>query len=166
MHSYPEIKRLTKISGLPVSTIPLRGRLPSCPLSTLRVRIFYPFLLGYRGRNCRNRGPLAAAALGENGVALKDALQRRISTLATAAATAEVRLMIDAEQSWLQPAIDNTVYSLQVIHGRGGMWRRAVRAMVMAPRFLLPRRCQPPGGSIFLNNHVKSRPPTMADLYI
>ncbi|CAM9371488.1 unnamed protein product [Laminaria digitata] len=63
--------------------------------------------------NCRNRGPLAAAALGENGVALKDAMQRRISTLATAAATAEVRLMIDAEQSWLQPAIDNTVYSLQ-----------------------------------------------------
>ena len=60
---------------------------------------------------------MAAAALGENGVALKDAMQRRISTLATAAATAEVRLMIDAEQSWLQPAIDNTVYGLQVRSG-------------------------------------------------
>lgn len=30
---------------------------------------------------------------------------------------AGVRLMIDAEQSWLQPAIDNEVYSLQVSRG-------------------------------------------------
>lgn len=116
IHSYPGIDQDL---GLPVSTKPLRRRLSSCPLSTPRVCICYPFLLHYRGRNCRNRGPLAAAALGENGLALKDAMQRRISTLATAAATAEVRLMIDAEQSWLQPAIDNTVYSLQVIHVRG-----------------------------------------------
>lgn len=40
---------------------------------------------------------------------------------------AEVRLMIDAEQSWLQPAIDNEVYSLQVCMGKGGVlfvWAR------------------------------------------
>lgn len=58
---------------------------------------------------------MAAAALDEDGVALKEAIQGRITMLATAAAKAEVRLMIDAEQSWLQPAIDNTVYSLQVV---------------------------------------------------
>lgn len=57
---------------------------------------------------------MAAAALDEKGIALKEATQGRIRSLATAAAAAQVRLMIDAEQSWLQPAIDNTVYSLQV----------------------------------------------------
>lgn len=57
---------------------------------------------------------MAAAALTDEGLALKKAMQGRIGKLATAAAAAEVRLMIDAEQSWLQPAIDNTVYSLQV----------------------------------------------------
>lgn len=41
-------------------------------------------------------------------------MQDRIRTLSRAAAEAEVRLLIDAEQSWLQPAIDNTVYGLQV----------------------------------------------------
>ncbi|CAN0116601.1 unnamed protein product, partial [Hapterophycus canaliculatus] len=62
---------------------------------------------------CRIPGPMAAAALGESGVALKKAMRRRIQTLAVAAAASGVRLMIDAEQSWLQPAIDNEVYSLQ-----------------------------------------------------
>lgn len=57
---------------------------------------------------------MAAAALSESGVALKKAMNRRIKTLAVAAAASGVRLMIDAEQSWLQPAIDNEVYSLQV----------------------------------------------------
>ena len=106
----------------------LRGRFPS-PLDSPCLHFFHPFCC--RARNCRNRGPLAAAALGENGVALKDAMQRRITKLAVAAANAEVRLMIDAEQSWLQPAIDNTVYSLQVI--------RACHActVVAAPRSYL-----------------------------
>lgn len=60
---------------------------------------------------------MAAAALDADGVKIKEAMQGRISTLAKVAAVAEVRLMIDAEQSWLQPAIDNTVYSLQVWWG-------------------------------------------------
>lgn len=60
---------------------------------------------------------MAAAALDADGVKIKEAMQGRISTLAKVAAAAEVRLMIDAEQSWLQPAIDNTVYSLQVWRG-------------------------------------------------
>lgn len=64
--------------------------------------------------NCRTPGPMAAAALNEDGVALKNAMQGRISALARVAAESEVRMMIDAEQSWLQPAIDNTVYGLQV----------------------------------------------------
>ncbi|CAB1102775.1 unnamed protein product [Ectocarpus sp. CCAP 1310/34] len=64
--------------------------------------------------HCRIPGPMAAAALSENGVALKKTMYRRIATLATAAASSGVRLMIDAEQSWLQPAIDNEVYSLQL----------------------------------------------------
>ncbi|CAN0086643.1 unnamed protein product [Pylaiella littoralis] len=64
--------------------------------------------------HCRIPGPMAAAALREEGVALKKTMHRRIATLATFAADSEVRLMIDAEQSWLQPAIDNEVYSLQL----------------------------------------------------
>ncbi|CAM9685874.1 unnamed protein product, partial [Scytosiphon promiscuus] len=64
--------------------------------------------------HCRIPGPMAAAALGDSGVALKKAMHRRIETLAVAAAASGVRLMIDAEQSWLQPAIDNEVYSLQL----------------------------------------------------
>lgn len=61
---------------------------------------------------------MSEAALNEEGVALKNAMVGRIQTLARAAAESGVRLMIDAEQSWLQPAIDNTVYSLQVVKGR------------------------------------------------
>lgn len=57
---------------------------------------------------------MAAAALDKDGMTLKEAMQRRITALARAAADGGVRLMIDAEQSWLQPAIDNTVYGLQV----------------------------------------------------
>lgn len=78
-------------------------------------RILLPLHDGrFTDRNCRNPGPMAAAALDANGVALKEAMWGRIAALAQAAAEAEVRLMIDAEQSWFQPAIDNIVYGLQV----------------------------------------------------
>ena len=57
---------------------------------------------------------MATAALDDEGLALKEAMQHRIGILASAASVSGVRLMIDAEQSWLQPAAGNTIYSLQV----------------------------------------------------
>ncbi|CAM9487469.1 unnamed protein product [Ascophyllum nodosum] len=45
--------------------------------------------------------------------ALLEAMQRRVRALADGASASGVRLMIDAEQSWLQPAIENNVHGLQ-----------------------------------------------------
>jgi len=62
---------------------------------------------------CHTRGPLYDAALrGEEGLLLA-ALRQRVETLAAYAETKGVRLMIDAEQTYFQPAIDNCVLDLQ-----------------------------------------------------
>jgi hydroxyproline dehydrogenase len=60
----------------------------------------------------------AAAALSAADQARLARLDARLSQLATAAQTARVRLLVDAEQTYLQPAIDWFVLRLQARHNR------------------------------------------------
>jgi len=62
---------------------------------------------------CLNQGPLYKSALNDEEQKLMKAFNHRLHTLADEARKLEVRLMIDAEQSYFQPAIDNTVLDLQ-----------------------------------------------------
>lgn len=54
------------------------------------------------------------AALDAEETKLMHALRDRIDKLATTASSVGVRLMIDAEQTYFQEAIDNIVTDLQV----------------------------------------------------
>ncbi|KAI3437761.1 hypothetical protein D9Q98_000208 [Chlorella vulgaris] len=67
---------------------------------------------------CRSRGPFAEAALDADEQRLLRNMMRRVERLAQAAAEADVRLLVDAEHSYFQPAIDNTVTELQRTHNR------------------------------------------------
>ena len=63
-------------------------------------------------RLCREKGPLKTAALSEEETELMQGMQLRLETLARRASSLGVRLMIDAEQSYFQPAIDHLVLDL------------------------------------------------------
>jgi len=71
----------------------------------------------YRGAEiasrCKNTGPFARAALDQEELQLLDNMIGRVNTLAQAAAESGVRIMIDAEHSYFQPAIDSVVTELQ-----------------------------------------------------
>jgi len=62
---------------------------------------------------CRNKGPLSQAALDDEERALLARLQDRAHKIAKTAEEQGVRLMIDAENSYFQPAIDSIVTDLQ-----------------------------------------------------
>ena len=64
-------------------------------------------------RLCRAPGPLAASALTPAEYDGLDAMLGRLRGLATAAATAGVRLFVDAEQAAVQPAIAHAARALQ-----------------------------------------------------
>jgi proline dehydrogenase len=71
----------------------------------------------YRGTEiasrCKEEGPFSRAALDEEELRLLDNMLRRVNILAEAAVDAGVRLMVDAEHSYFQPAIDSVVTELQ-----------------------------------------------------
>jgi len=62
---------------------------------------------------CRESGPLSQAVLSDWEIQAAHAMSERIDTLAARASELGVSLMIDAEQTYFQPAIDNIVYRLQ-----------------------------------------------------
>jgi proline dehydrogenase len=62
---------------------------------------------------CLEEGPFARAALSETEAALVASTIARVRGLAEMAHELDVRLMIDAEHSYFQPAIDNVVLDLQ-----------------------------------------------------
>lgn len=68
--------------------------------------------------NARPGTPLAAAALNEQEKGLLKAMMTRLTTLVEFAKAKQVRLMIDAEQTYFQPAIDNLVLELQRKYNR------------------------------------------------
>ncbi|GAB4819231.1 hypothetical protein N2152v2_006277 [Parachlorella kessleri] len=64
-------------------------------------------------KRCRSEGPFSRAALNDEEEQLLRNMMRRVETLADIAAEGKVRLMIDAEHTYFQPAIDNTTIMLQ-----------------------------------------------------
>ena len=61
---------------------------------------------------CKSIGPLASASLNDDERKLMKQLQKRADSLAKLASDLGVRLMIDAEHSYFQPAIDNITTGL------------------------------------------------------
>lgn len=64
-------------------------------------------------KSCKEKGPLWEAALTEEEINLMTKMKERIATLVENAKQLGVRLMIDAEQTYFQPSIDNFVLSMQ-----------------------------------------------------
>ena len=62
---------------------------------------------------CLDSGPFQAASLSPEELSLMEEMERRTRSLALLANELDVRLMIDAEHSYFQPAIDNIVLNLQ-----------------------------------------------------
>ncbi|KAK9839435.1 hypothetical protein WJX81_001871 [Elliptochloris bilobata] len=67
---------------------------------------------------CRAPGPLALSALSTEELALLEAMMNRLARCAKAAFEANVRLMVDAEHSYFQPAIDHAATELQRTYNR------------------------------------------------
>mmetsp|Transcript_12829 Transcript_12829/g.19453 ORF Transcript_12829/g.19453 Transcript_12829/m.19453 type:complete len:566 (-) Transcript_12829:30-1727(-) len=63
--------------------------------------------------SCRDIGPLALAAPSREEIELLDNMTRRVEAVAEEAANCGVRLLIDAEQTYMQPGIDNLTVNLQ-----------------------------------------------------
>ena len=61
---------------------------------------------------CTEKGPLFASILNEEERILFAKMKQRLYDLAALAQSEGVRIMIDAEQTYFQPAIDNLTYSL------------------------------------------------------
>mmetsp|Transcript_78327 Transcript_78327/g.227242 ORF Transcript_78327/g.227242 Transcript_78327/m.227242 type:complete len:572 (+) Transcript_78327:110-1825(+) len=70
--------------------------------------------------SCKEIGPLALATPTDEEIELIEAMYERGHTLANTAAETGTRLLIDAEQTRFQPAIDNLVLDLQQIHNQVG----------------------------------------------
>jgi proline dehydrogenase len=64
-------------------------------------------------KHCRAPGPLYLSKLSEEELRLLNNMMRRLYTIAEAAAERNVRLMIDAEHTYFQPAIDHAAVELQ-----------------------------------------------------
>jgi proline dehydrogenase len=62
--------------------------------------------------HCRTAGPLSLAALNDEEKLLVKRMRERIESLAALAESLGVRIMIDAEHTYFQPAIDNITYNL------------------------------------------------------
>lgn len=69
-------------------------------------------------RRCRHAGPLRLATLSTEELDMYDQMYLRLDSLASLASDLGVRLMIDAEQTYFQPAIDSLVLRLQRKYNR------------------------------------------------
>lgn len=69
-------------------------------------------------RRCRLHGPLYHSALDTSECSALDAMLARLEMIATRAKALGVRLMIDAEHSYFQPAIDHAVLHLSRKYNR------------------------------------------------
>lgn len=88
-----------------------RIRLADMPAMVARIR--------RHGTSTPLSNELCAVALTREEVGLADALLGRVAKLAAAAADKGVRLMIDAEHTYFQPAIDHTTQVLSLKYNRG-----------------------------------------------
>ncbi len=65
------------------------------------------------------RASLQSAALDAEEVRLVSAMRQRLRRLAAAASQAQVKVMVDAEHTYFQPAIDHLTLELSRAHNRG-----------------------------------------------
>ena len=70
-------------------------------------------------QRCRQPGPLSRASLDAEEVEALRRMLGRLDAIAACANEQGVRLMVDAEHSYFQPAIDHAVLRLQRTHNRG-----------------------------------------------
>jgi len=70
-------------------------------------------------QQCRQPGPLSRASLDAEEVEALRRMLGRLDAIAACAKEQGVRLMVDAEHSYFQPAIDHAVLRLQRTHNRG-----------------------------------------------
>ncbi len=76
--------------------------------------------LSHLVKHCKDKsGPLSKTALTSEEIQLVRNMRTRVGKLADLASTLGVRLMIDAEHSYFQPAIDNIAYSLSKKYNKG-----------------------------------------------
>jgi proline dehydrogenase len=64
-------------------------------------------------KECLEEGPFTKASLSEEEVELMERMDERVHNLAALADTLGVRLLVDAEHTYFQPAIDNICLKLQ-----------------------------------------------------
>ena len=64
-------------------------------------------------KKCKNKGPLYYSALTKDENQLFQALLKRLDIIISFAQSLNIRVMIDAEQTYYQHAIDNLVHNLQ-----------------------------------------------------
>lgn len=76
-------------------------------------QLFTPYTLSTFTSKCKDVGPLALATPSDEEVALLKRTSERLHALAEEASRCGTRLLIDAEHSKYQPAIDNLVLELQ-----------------------------------------------------
>ena len=69
-------------------------------------------------RRCRSKGPLYHSALDRDECAALERMLARLDEIAQRAKSKGVRLMIDAEHTYFQPAIDHAVLRLSRTHNR------------------------------------------------
>jgi len=74
--------------------------------------------LGALIAECKEQGPLAQAALTGEEIQLIIQMRDRLTQICALAQELNVRLMIDAEQTYFQPAIDNMVLDMQRKYNR------------------------------------------------
>lgn len=70
-------------------------------------------------QQCRQPGPLSRASLDAEEVEALRRMLGRLNAIALSAKEQGVRLMVDAEHSYFQPAIDHAVLRLQRTHNSG-----------------------------------------------
>ena len=74
--------------------------------------------LGKLTSQCRKQGPLFNATFTAEETALLKKMRTRMNDLADLAKKMDVHMMIDAEHTYFQPAIDNIAYTLMKSHNK------------------------------------------------
>ena len=74
--------------------------------------------LGKLTSQCRTQGPLFNATFTDEETALLKNMRTRMNDLANLAKKMDVHMMIDAEHTYFQPAIDNIAYTLMKSHNK------------------------------------------------
>ena len=121
-----------------------------------------PLRISQLVQRCKDQGPLSQSALTAEELGLMEGLYARVDGVASLATELNVRLMVDAEQSYFQPAIDALVLRLQREHNkaRPSIFNTHVRRRARGPPPALPLTLLDPRAE---ESHQRPRAPCHAD---